>query len=85
MHCFHVTQDLRLMDHDALLTSIFARMARRNNKSIERIKRLLLIQQDDKLNRQLWKIIDKELPGHSYEYVGCCAHCGSFELRETPP
>ena len=72
-------------DQEAPIIEILSKIAQKKNKPIERIKRLLLINQNPAVNRQFWEILDKKLPNHGYEYVGCCAECGSFELTNTPP
>jgi len=67
-------------DQQELIIEILSRIAQEKRKSLERIKRLLLIEQNNAVNRQFWEILDKQLPNHSFEYVGCCAECGSLEL-----
>jgi len=74
-----------LFDQDELITTILSQIAQEKNKSLERIKRLLLIKQNQAINRRFWEILDDLLPGHPFSYVGCCAECGSFELREELP
>ncbi len=73
MH-FHLNQ------HE-LIIDIFNQMAKEKNKSVERIKRLLLVSQNPAINRRFWEILDARIPDHPYEYVGCCGECASFELR----
>jgi hypothetical protein len=70
-------------DHDEhdLILNIFSQIAKEKNKSLEQIKRLLLIKQKPDLNRRFWEILDAKLPNHGFEYVGCCAECGGFELH----
>ena len=72
------------MAHDPkqefLINEILYHIAYEKNKSVEKIKRLLLIQKNDKINRRFWDILDNSLPNHGFTYVGCCAECGSFEL-----
>ena len=34
-----------------------------------------------KINERFWELIDEYWQDHGFEYVGCCAGCGSFELR----
>jgi hypothetical protein len=70
---------------EKLIIKILSIIAKKKHKPLEDIKRLLLINQDPDINKQFWKILDKKLPNHGYEYVGCCAGCGSFELTNTPP
>ena len=65
---------------NSLIIQILTHIAHKNNKSLERIKRLLLINQNAGINRQFWEILDKQWPDHGYEYVGCCAECGLLEL-----
>jgi len=73
------------LDQDRVIIKILTKIAKKNNKSLEQIKHLLLINQNPTINRQFWEILDKRYPGHGYEYVGCCAECGAFELRNTHP
>lgn len=72
-------------DQDDLITEILIQIANESHKSVERIKRLLLIKQNRALSRRFWEILDHLLPGHPYQYFGCCTECGAFELREDPP
>ena len=71
--------------HHDFICGAFSRLAKRKNTSVERIKKQIFIKHNQTIVRQFWKIVDKYLPGHNYQYVGCCPHCGSFELCETPP
>ena len=73
------------IDQDELITGILSQIAQERNKSLERVKRLLLIKQNSAIIHRFWEILDDLLPGHSYIYVGCCAECGCFELREQLP
>jgi len=73
------------LDQDELITCILSQIAIESNKSLEQIKRLLLIKQKPAINQRFWEILDELLPGHTYSYVGCCAGCGSLELREQLP
>jgi hypothetical protein len=73
------------VDQNKLVTTILAQIAQENNKSLERIKRLLLIKHNAAINRRFWEILDDLLPDHTYSYVGCCAACGSLELCEQLP
>jgi hypothetical protein len=63
-----------------LIIDILSQIAQERHKSLERIKRLLLIKQNSAINRRFWQILDAQLPDHSFTHVGCCAECGSFEL-----
>jgi hypothetical protein len=72
-------------DTDVLAMHIISFLAFENNLSIGKVKRLLLIKQNKKIIGQFWSILDDMLPGHPYQYVGCCAECGSLELRTDPP
>jgi hypothetical protein len=72
-------------DQDDFIIDIFLQIAQEMHKSLESIKDLLLIKQNLSVNRRFWEILDSLVPGHPYQYVGCCAECGAFELREHPP
>jgi hypothetical protein len=78
-----MTMELDTHEHHELIMDILSHLADEKGKSVERIKRLLLIKQNAAVNRQFWQIVDDLLPGHPYQYVGCCGHCGAFELRES--
>jgi len=72
-------------DQNELIISILSQISYERNKSLEKMKRLLLIKQNKSVNRQFWKILDDMLPDHQYSYVGCCGECGSLELRKALP
>lgn len=72
-------------EQDDIVINILSQIANESNKSLERIKRLLLIKRNKAVNRRFWQILDKKIPGHHYSYVGCCGECGSLELREDLP
>ncbi len=67
-------------EHD-LIANILSKIAKEKNKSPEQIKRLLFNKRKPELNYRFWEILDAKLPNHGFEYVGCCAECGAFELR----
>jgi hypothetical protein len=70
------------MIHDThpLVMEIFSQLAEEKNKSIEQIAHLLLVVENQNIVHRFWKILDDKLPWHTFESVGCCANCGSFEL-----
>lgn len=68
-------------EQNELIIDIFLQIANEKNKSLERIKHLLLIEENDSINSRFWELLDERLQNHSFDYVGCCAECGSFELR----
>lgn len=70
------------MSHDTqeLVIEILLQIAREKRKSLERVKRLLLIVQNRGVINRFWEILNHKLPGNSFEYVGCCPDCGSLEL-----
>jgi murein endopeptidase len=72
-------------DQDDFIIDILLQIANENNESLERIKTLMLIKQNQAINNRFWEILDIRLPNHPYQYVGCCGECGAFELREEPP
>ncbi len=63
-----------------LIIDILLQVANEKNKSLERIKSLLLIEENKSINSRFWELLDERLPTHSFSYVGCCAECGYFEL-----
>lgn len=72
-------------DQNELVTAILLQIAHEKQKTLERIKRLLLIKQNAAINRRFWEILDAKLPNHSYQYVGCCNECGNLALSEELP
>jgi len=66
--------------HNALVVEILSQVAAEKNKTLERIKRLLLIHNNNAINCRFWEILDAKLPDHGFTYVGCCAKCGFLEL-----
>ena len=73
------------LDQEILIIDILSEIAQKKKKSLERVKQLLLINKNAAINRLFWSMLDEILPHHEYEYVGCCAECGSLALRTTPP
>jgi coenzyme F420-reducing hydrogenase gamma subunit len=73
MHHHHFEQNELIID-------ILLQIANEKNKSLERIKRLLLIEENKATNSRFWELLDERLLNHSFSCVGCCAKCGSFEL-----
>jgi len=73
MHHHHFEQNELIID-------ILLQIANEKNKSLERIKRLLLIEENKSINSRFWELLDERVPNLSFSCVGCCAECGSFEL-----
>lgn len=73
------------MEQHELIIEILSKMAKEKNKSLERIKKLLLIKQNGAVIRRFWDTLDERIPGHPYQYVGCCGECGCFELCIDSP
>lgn len=67
-------------DTHHLVTGVLSQLAEEKKKPIERITRLLLIVENQGIIRRFWEILEDKLPEHTFEYVGCCHDCGSFEL-----
>ena len=70
------------LDTEEVVVEILYKIAAEKNKSVLKIKNLLLIKQNNGINNRFWQILDSMIPGHGYNYVGCCAECGALELRE---
>jgi hypothetical protein len=70
------------LDTEKLVVEILHKIAAEKNKSVLKIKNLLLIKQNKGINNRFWQILDSMNPGHGYNYVGCCPECGALELRE---
>jgi len=73
------------LEQNILIINVLSKIAQEKNKPLEKIKRLLLIQQNKGINHRFWQILDTLLPNHQYQYVGCCEKSGLFELRQQPP
>jgi len=54
------------LDQEDLITAILCQIAKENNKSLERIKGLLLIKQNRAINRRFWQILDEIVPHHDF-------------------
>lgn len=67
---------------EVLILNVLSGMAYEEGKSLDKIKNLLLIKQDQRIVYKFWQIVDQMIPNHNYSYVGCCGECGTFELRE---
>lgn len=70
------------LDTEELVVEILHKIASEKNVSIEKLKKLLLINQDQKINNRFWQILDTIKPEHGYNYVGCCPECAGLELRK---
>jgi hypothetical protein len=76
------------LDHkeqNELVINVFSQMAKEKNKSLEKIKKLFLIKQNNAIINRFWEILEEIMPGHPYQYVGCCSECGCFKLRIDSP
>ncbi len=47
-------------DQEALIIEILSEIAQKKKRPLERIKHLLLINQNPGVNRQFWEILDKK-------------------------
>jgi len=72
-------------DTEELVVNILHKIASERNIPVKKIKKLLLIKQNNEINNRFWQILDNINPGHQYNYVGCCPDCGALELREQLP
>lgn len=66
---------------DLLIIDILLQIANEKEKSLDRIKHLLLIEQDPAVNLRFWELLDMIMPGNTFQDVGCCPICALFELR----
>lgn len=66
-------------EHDFVI-DIFIMLANENEMTLEQVKQNLLIHENESLTQRFWEILDIRLPRHDFTSMGCCAHCGSFEL-----
>jgi len=74
MH-FHYSQQ-------ELFTKVLSQIAKENNKSLDRIQRLLLIKKNNAIIQRFWQILDDLFPEHPFTYIDRCAECATFELCE---
>jgi hypothetical protein len=63
-----------------LVTAILSQIADERDKSLEKMKYLLLVKKSKPINLRFWEILDAMIPEHTYTYVGCCGECGSLDL-----
>ena len=70
------------LDTEEIVVEILYKIAAEENKSILKIKKLLLIKQNKRINKRFWQKLDAINPGHGYNYVGCCPECGALELKQ---
>lgn len=76
------------LDHkeqNELVINVLSQMAKEKNKSLERIKKLFLIKQNNAIINRFWEILNEITPGHPYQYVGRCNECECFKLRIDSP
>jgi hypothetical protein len=74
----HISIDTH--EEHELIADILDKIAKEKNKSLKRIQHLFFNKSKIDLHRRFWEILDTQLPGHRFEYVGICA-CGAFDLR----
>jgi len=72
-------------DQQELFFQVLSQMARKNNKSVDRIQRLLLVKRNNAFVRQFWQTLEGLFPGHPYTSITRCQECGTFELCEPFP
>ena len=68
-----------------LIVSTFEKIAVEKSKSIEKIKHFIFAHENKRLLLRFWELIDVELPGHQFEYLGCHPQTGLFEVIKIPP
>jgi hypothetical protein len=85
MH-IHIASDYgKNFEQHQMVNKILSQIAQEKSKSLERIKKLLLIQQNNAVIHRFWQILDTQWPQHAFQYIGCCPICGFFELRDSLP
>ena len=57
---------------DLLITDILLKIANEKEKTLDRTKHLLLIEQDRDVNLRFWELLDMIVPGNTFQDVGCC-------------
>lgn len=76
---------MHLHDNQDIVADIINQIAKQKSKSVDRVKHLLLCKKNGAIIKQFWAILDQQIPGHGYEFLGPCLHCGTLELRADPP
>ena len=80
MHNTYTSEEL-----NELVVKTFEKVANEGNKSVERIKHFIFDHGNERLLRRFWELIDEELPGHDFEYLGGNPFTGLFEVTNIPP
>ena len=70
------------LDTEELVVEILHQIGSKEKMSAVKVKKMLLIDENQRINDLFWRILDTTRPGHGYNYVGCCSLCGSLELKK---
>ncbi len=65
---------------EQLLGEIAAQIALDNDLSLNRVIKLLFVKRNRQMVRQFWKLLDKEMPGHSFDHFETCDFCDTVHL-----
>jgi len=60
---------------------IIKKIAKESGKSINRIKRFIAIEQDQKIMRRFWELVSEKLPEHTYRDIYYCPGCDGFSIE----
>jgi hypothetical protein len=64
------------------ITFILELIAIEKGKSLKKVKKLLFIKEDAKLNKRFWEILNDLLPSHPFVNAIMCPECGALEFIE---
>ena len=67
------------------ITFVLELIAIEKRKSLKKVKKLLFIKEDDKLNKRFWEILNELLPSHPFINAIMCPECGALEFIEKAP
>jgi hypothetical protein len=72
-------------DHHQLVTKIIHQLSLNHEKSFTRIKRLIFDKENQAIITDFWRLLDKEVPNHRYQYIGINDCCDQFLLSVNSP
>ena len=61
--------------------NILKKMANETGKSVQRIKRLIVIKQNQAMMRRFWELVTEQIPGHTYREMYYCPGCNGISIE----
>jgi hypothetical protein len=80
-----MNEDLTPEAMNTLVLKTLEKLSEEKKKSLAHIKHFIFAHENQRLLIRFWEIIDEQLPGHRFEYLGCHPETGFFEVTKTPP